>query len=101
MAKAPIAYDNKGNYIYDYVEVKIDEKTLTDIAELTNGKYFRATDNESLKNIYSDIDNMEKSKIEVTEYNEYSEEFYPFAFWALILLALALILQYTFFRKTP
>ena len=84
---------------YQDVEVKIDEKTLQDIASLTEGKYFRATNNNSLKNIYKDIDELEKSKIEVTKFHKRSEEFLPFAIWALTLLLLSFILQITYFKK--
>ena len=84
---------------YQDVEVKIDEKTLQDIASLTEGKYFRATNNNSLKNIYKDIDELEKSKIEVTKFHKRSEEFLPFAIWALTLLFLSFILQITYFKK--
>ena len=79
--------------------MKIDEKTLQDIASLTEGKYFRATNNNSLKNIYKDIDELEKSKIEVTKFHKRSEEFLPFAIWALTLLFLSFILQITYFKK--
>ena len=84
---------------YQDVEVKIDEKTLQDIASLTEGKYFRATNNNSLKNIYKDIDELEKSKIEVTKFHKRSEEFLPFAIWALTLIFLSFILQITYFKK--
>ena len=68
---------------YQDVEVKIDEKTLQDIATLTDAKCFRATNNNSLKEIYKDIDKLEKSKIEVTEFHKRSEEFCLFALCAL------------------
>ena len=77
-----------GGTHYQNVEVKIDEVTLQGIADKTGGKYFRATDNQSLRDIYSEIDALEKSKIEVTEYRKRSEEFMP---WALMGLGLLLI----------
>ena len=86
---------------YQDVEVKIDEKTLQDIATLTDGKYFRATNNNSLKEIYKDIDALEKSKIEVTEFHKRAEKFMSFALWALILLFVGFILQTTYLKQIP
>tara|TARA_B110000467_G_scaffold157547_1_gene172454 strand:- start:452 stop:1447 length:996 start_codon:yes stop_codon:yes gene_type:complete len=99
MAKSPVGWDWNGNVIYDYREVTIDEKTLKDIATLTDGKYFRATNNNSLKEIYKDINVLEKSKIEVTEFHKRSEEFLPFALWALGLLFFGFILQLTYLKQ--
>ena len=96
---APYPFQTPFGIQYQDVEVKIDEKTLQDIASLTEGKYFRATNNNSLKNIYKDIDELEKSKIEVTKFHKRSEEFLPFAIWALTLLLLSFILQITYFKK--
>ena len=67
---APYPFKTPFGIQYQEVEVKIDEKTLQDIATLTDGKYFRATNNNSLKEIYKDIDKLEKSKIEVTEFHK-------------------------------
>lgn len=82
-------------------KVSIDEKLLQNIAAQTGGKYFRATDNTSLENIYKEIDNMEKSKVEVTTFHRYSEKFYPFIFAAMALLLIEIILRYTLFKKFP
>ena len=98
---APYPFQTAFGIQYQEVEVKIDEKTLQDIATLTDGKYFRATNNNSLKEIYKDIDALEKSKIEVTEFHKRSEEFLPFALWALGLLILGFILQITFLKQIP
>lgn len=68
-AKTPVSINPfNGEYVYDYVDVEIDEETLKNIAASTGGKYFRATDNEKLKEIYEEIDQMEKAKIETIEY---------------------------------
>lgn len=83
------------------VKVEIDEKTLTDIAEKTNGKYFRATDNKSLKAIYQEIDQLEKTKISVTEYSKKDERFFPFAIIAMLLLLCEVILRNTILRHIP
>ena len=96
---APYPFQTPFGIQYQDVEVKIDEKTLQDIATLTDGKYFRATNNNSLKEIYKDIDVLEKSKIEVTEFHKRSEEFLPFALWALGLLFFGFILQLTYLKQ--
>lgn len=82
-------------------KVNIDEKLLRMIATETGGLYFRARDNESLKNIYLEIDKLEKSRIEVTSLKRYTERFFPFAFAAAALLFLEIILRYTLFKKFP
>jgi Ca-activated chloride channel family protein len=88
-------------YIYDYVPVEIDENLLNQIASTTGGKYFRATDNESLQKIYNEIDRMEKSKIEVKSFTERPEEFLPFAEIAALLLLFDLVLRNTLLRTIP
>ena len=98
---APYPFQTPFGIQYQEVEVKIDEKTLQDIATLTDGKYFRATNNRSLKEIYKDIDSLEKSKIEITEFHKRSEEFLPFALWALALLFLGFVLQITYLKQIP
>lgn len=82
-------------------KVNIDEKLLTQIATETGGKYFRAKDNEGLKNIYKEIDQLEKSKVEVTALHRYSEKFFPFAIAAVILLVIEALLRFTVFKKFP
>ena len=90
-----------GSVVMQREKVNIDEKLLTQIANETGGKYFRAKDNESLKNIYSDIDKLEKSRIEVTALKRYSEKFFPFAIAALAFLMTEMILRFTVFKKFP
>ena len=80
------------------MKVEIDEKLLTQIANMTGGKYFRATSNQKLDEIYSEIDKLERSKIEVTEFRRLHEEFYPLVAWALALLLLEFLLRKTIFR---
>ncbi len=91
--------DMFGRIRYQNMDVNIDEKTLTSIAELTNGKYFRATDNASLESIYAEIDQMEKTVIEETQYEKKYEEFFPLALLALGLLMTELILRKTLFKS--
>lgn len=86
---------------YQMVEVKIDEDMLREISQMTDGKYFRATNNERLKAVYEEIDQLEKTKIDVTEYRKRVEEFRPLALLALLLLLAELVLRYTVFRTTP
>ncbi|MEX2380288.1 MAG: VWA domain-containing protein [Vicingaceae bacterium] len=100
LGKAPYPFKTSfGTTAYQNVEVKIDETTLKEIAQMTGGKYFRATNNRSLAAIYDEIDQLEKSKIEVTEYRKKKEEFFPFALIAAILLLLEFTLKNTVYRS--
>lgn len=83
---------------YQRVPVDVDEGTLTKIAETTGGKYFRATNNSTLKNIYDQIDKLEKAKIDVTQYHKKTELFFPFALIALVFLLLEFVLKNTVFK---
>ena len=83
---------------YQQMKVEIDEKMLTTIANSSGGKYFRATSNQKLDEIYDEIDKLERSKIEVTEFRHLHEEFYPLVAWALVLLLLEFVLRKTVFR---
>lgn len=83
------------------IEVKIDEKTLETIATLTDGKYFRATNNLKLAEIYKEIDRLEKSKIDSKELSSKTEEYKKYAIPALLLALFVLILQLTYLRKLP
>ncbi|MCX6238909.1 MAG: VWA domain-containing protein [Bacteroidia bacterium] len=83
------------------IEVKIDEKTLQEIANITDGKYFRATNNRTLIEIYKEIDRLERSKIENKEFSKKNEEFRRYAIWALVLALFAMILQFVVFRHIP
>lgn len=82
------------------MEVKIDEEILTQISAITDGKYFRATNNAKLEEIYKEIDALEKSKIEVNEFSRKSEEFLPFAIAGFLLLITSLLLRFSF-RSIP
>ena len=83
------------------VEVKIDEKTLQDIANITEGKYFRATNNKTLIEVYKEIDRLERSKIENKEFSKKNEEYRQYAIGALFLALLAMVLQFVVFRHIP
>jgi Ca-activated chloride channel family protein len=86
---------------YQNMEVQIDEDILKQIAQQTGGKYFRATSSSKLKAIYSDIDQLEKTKIDVTEFRHKSEEFYPLIILALFFLGLEILLKYTLLKSLP
>ncbi len=86
---------------FQKVEVKIDEQTLRLIAEKTGGAYFRATDNETLKNIYAEIDKLEKDKIKEKTGKQMQEEYLMFLLPALILLVLEVILKNTVLKSLP
>jgi len=90
-----------GGIIMQQEKVNIDEKLLTEIARETGAKYFRARDNESLQNIYAEIDALEKTKIEINTTRKYTEKYYPLAFLALLFLLLEVLFRYTIFRKFP
>jgi Ca-activated chloride channel family protein len=83
------------------VKVEIDEDVLKEIAQMTNGRYFRATSNEKLREIYKEIDKLEKSKIEVKEFSRKEEEYLPYALVALGFLLFAGIVNRTILRRIP
>ncbi|MBN2012391.1 VWA domain-containing protein [candidate division KSB1 bacterium] len=86
---------------YTYIDVDIDEDVLKNIALITGGQYFRATDEQSLARIYSEIGDLEKTKIEVKEYTRYNELFGRFVLIAFAALMLEIVLANTRFRKIP
>ncbi len=96
---APYPFSSPFGTRYQQVEVKIDEELLQDIAAMTDGKYFRATNNKKLKDIYAEIDKLEKSKIEITAFQRHSEEFMDYAVWAGFFLVFELFFRLTLFRK--
>ena len=83
------------------MEVKIDEGMLRQIAQITDGKYFRATNNLKLAEIYKEIDRLEKSKIDVKEFSRRTEEFMHFALSGLLLLIAGFLMKLTLFRNIP
>ncbi|GJQ47426.1 MAG: aerotolerance protein BatA [Candidatus Jettenia caeni] len=93
--------DMFGNKVMKQVKIDIDDDALTEIAKITDGKYYRATDTDSLKEIYNQIDKLEKTEAEVTQYTEYNEVFHYFLLPAFGLLLFELGLIKTRFRKIP
>jgi len=90
-----------GRTTYRNVDVQIDEKVLTEVAQATGGKYFRATNQEMLSHVYNEISKMEKTEIKVTDYYNYFEMYFWFLLPGFFLLIAAIILERTIWRKTP
>ena len=100
--KAPYpAVDMFGNQSFVQMEVEIDEDILRSIADETGGKYFRATDKRKLKEIYDEIDTLEKSKVEISQFTLLHEEYLPFVLAALALLALEFLLKALVLNRLP
>ena len=99
MALSPIGIDSRGKFNYANAKVEIDEKLLKEIAAMTGGKYFRATNNSKLIEIYDDIDKLERSDIEEFKYYNVQEKYRLFLLPALILIGLEMILKFTLFRS--
>ena len=101
MGMAPFPVQTVFGKQYQQMEVKIDEELLQGIADMTGGKYFRATDKNKLEAIYEEIDQMEKTRIEVREYTKRKEEYHWFAVMAGLFLLLEIYLRNTVFRNLP
>ena len=99
--KAPFLVNSIFGQRYVYQQVDIDEDTLKKISDLTGGQYFRATDLESLKTIYKQIDEMEKSEVKVIDHSEYTELFHYFLIPGLMVLLLEILLSNTVLRRIP
>jgi Ca-activated chloride channel family protein len=98
MALSPVAIRN-GKIQYSRIQVEIDEKLLKEIAEGTGGKYFRATNNKKLEEIYAEINQLEKTEIEEFKYYNYEEKFRPLVLWALALLVFEFLLRHTLLKS--
>lgn len=98
MALSPVAINN-GVFQYSRIQVEIDEELLKEIADATGGKYFRATNNKKLEEIYDEIDKLEKTEIEEFKYYNYEEKFRPLVLLALALLVLEFLLRHTLLRS--
>ncbi|MFW6203225.1 MAG: vWA domain-containing protein, partial [Marinilabilia sp.] len=98
---APVPINTAFGEQVQEMEVKIDEEMIQEIAQMTDGKYFRATDENKLRSIYEEIDQMEKSKVEVKEYTQKSEEFILFGLLALAFLLAEILVRNTILRNLP
>lgn len=102
MGEAPYPVkDPWGRTVIQRVPVEIDEDVLSQIANMTGGKYFRATDNEKLTQIYGEIDQLEKSRIEVKHFNKKNEKYFWFALIGALLLIVEALGRYALLRKIP
>jgi Ca-activated chloride channel family protein len=99
--EAPYPVQTPFGIRYQNMPVDVDEKTLQKIADMTDGQYFRATDNRTLKQIYDEIDQLEKTRIQVKAYRSYTELFYGWVGLGLVALMLELVLSGTVLRKLP
>jgi Ca-activated chloride channel family protein len=99
MALSPSAIRQDGSFQYSRVQVEIDEDLLKEIADVTGGKYFRATNNKKLSEIYSEINKLEKTEVEEFKFYNYEEKYRPLVVLALALLLIELLLRFTIFRS--
>jgi Ca-activated chloride channel family protein len=100
-ALAPLSRREDGRYVFGMTRVEIDEELLNQIASMTGGQYYRATSAESLERIYAEIDRLEKTAMEVTAFNRYSEEYYKWLLTGMIALGMYLLLKFTLLRRIP
>ena len=98
---APYPYPVGNTVQYVSMPVEIDEKTLTEIAGTTDGNYFRATSNSKLKEVYEEIDKLEKTKLNVKEYSKRDEEYHWFALAAFLCVLLEVLLRNSVLKKIP
>ncbi|WP_298899525.1 VWA domain-containing protein [uncultured Psychroserpens sp.] len=99
MALSPYSMNRNGTFQYRRVQVEIDEDLLNEIADVTGGKYFRATNNKKLKEIYNEINKLEKTEIEEVKYTSYDEKYRPLILIALGFLIIEALLRLTVFRS--
>ena len=97
-AAMPTATNIFGELVFTETKTQIDENTLMDIAQLTGGKYFRATSNSSLQNVYDEINQLEKSDVKTSKLYNYEEYFRIFLWIALGLLLLDALLRWVIFK---
>ncbi len=100
-AKSPVRKRPDGSFIYDWVEVNIDEGTLQSIAQETGGRYFRATSGAKLREIYEEIDTLEKTRFNVFRYNKRTEEFPVLGWLTLLVIGTEAFVRHVFLRSLP
>ena len=98
---APYPVPVAGGVQYVNIPVEIDTKTLKDIAQTTDGNFYRATNNRELKQIYQDIDKLEKTKMNVKHFAKQYEAYQPFIIAAFLILLMEILLRITWLRKIP
>ena len=99
LALSPVGINARGKLNYANIQVEIDEELLTQISEMSGGKYFRATDNSKLKEIYNEIDKLEKTEIEEFKYYSVDEKFRVFLIPAIILIVFELLMKFTILKS--
>ena len=99
MALSPVAILPNGDFQYARIQVEIDEILLKEIAKVTGGEYFRATDNKKLEEIYNEINKLEKTEVEEFKYSNYEELYRPLVLIALGLLFFEFLMRQTIFRS--
>lgn len=100
-ALAPVSRRSDGQYVFGLTKVEIDEKLLVNIAEMTGGRFYRATSKESLIQVYDEIDKLEKTEMEVTTIKRYSDEYRSWLLFGMAIFLLELLLRYTILRIRP
>lgn len=100
-ALSPVGINYYGKIEYDYLKVTIDEKTLKSIADKTGGRYYRATDNQALENIFSEIDALEKTTLDVKNYRNVEDDYMLWAWLLLAFVGIDLLLRNTLLRTMP
>lgn len=97
-AYSPVGRYPNGSYHFDYVDVDLDEPTLQEIARITGGQYFRATDEARLREIYEEIDQLERTRVKVEQFTNRAELFHPFALWGSVLLLAGFLIDRSLLR---
>jgi len=101
MGTAPYPFQTPFGKKYQQIEVEIDEPLMQHISDITGGIYRRATDEGALREILDEIDQMEKTKINVTEFRKPQEKFHPYVLWGVVLIICSFLLRYTVFKTLP
>ena len=102
MGEAPIpSADIFGQLVFTMGKVEIDEQSLQEIAQATGGKYFRATNNNVLENVFAEIDKLEKTRMDVQQHSQMDDNYQPCAIALLLLLTICAIIRYTVLRTIP
>ena len=100
-ALSPISRRSDGRYVFGMAKVEIDEGLLNQISEMTGGKYYRATDEQSLEAIYAEIDRLEKTEMEITTFKRYSEEYGRFLSLGLFIFLAEVLLRHSILKTLP
>ena len=100
-ALTPVSRKSNGEYVFGYSTVEIDEALLQQISEMTDGRYYRATTSQGLVDIYDEIDQLEKTEMEISTFKRYKDKYLGFLMLGIILILVEFILKSTLFRIIP